>query len=179
MRKIWNVAALSALIASPAMAQTPNSANCLTHAEANALFTFALPEMLESVRGKCAASLPRTSYLATQGEQLVARHRAASASSWPPAKAAFVKMAVGDDPKIDTAKILSSLPDETLRSVITTGLNVGVTEDFKPGDCPKADRIIEALAPLPASNLAAIIVEIVSLSASKDPKAPIRICEAS
>ena len=179
MRKTWNVAAIAALMATPAMAQNPNPPGCLTQSEANALFTFALPEFLNSVHEKCAASLPRTSFLASQGPQLIARHRAATASYWPTAKVAFIKMASRDDTKGDGAKLLAKVPDDALRTLVVTGLSVAVSDDIKPADCPKADRLIEALAPLPATNLATIIVEIVGLAGGKDKKPPISICEAS
>ena len=90
MRKAWNVAAIAALMATPAMAQTQPSPSCLTHDEANALFAFALPEFLNSAHEKCAASLPKTSFLVAQGPQLIARHRAAAVNYWPAAKVAFI-----------------------------------------------------------------------------------------
>jgi len=179
MRKFRKVAAFAALIATPAMAQSQNSPGCLTQNEANALFAFALPEFLNTVHEKCAASLPPTSYLARQGAQLVARHRAATISYWPTAKAAFLKMASKDGARADAIKVMAKVPDETLRTLIVTGLSVAISDDIKPADCPKADRLIEALSPLPASNLATIIVEIMGLAGGKNKKPPISICEGA
>jgi len=179
MRKTWNVAAIAALMATPAMAQTQPSPPCLTRDEANALFAFALPEFLNSAHEKCAASLPKTSFLVAQGPQLIARHRAAAANYWPAAKIAFIKMTSKDDSKGDGARLLTKVPDDALRTLVVAGLSMAVSDDIKPADCPKADRLIEALAPLPAINLATIIVEIVGLSGSKSKEPPLSICEAS
>jgi len=178
MRKRWKFAAVAALLATPAMAQAQNSAGCLSQAEANALFVFALPEMLNSVDEKCAPHLPRSAFLVAQGPQLVARQRAATAANWPTAKAAFIKMATAEDTKGDTAKIMTKIPDETLRTLVVTGLGVAVTSDIKPADCPKASRLVEALAPLPVANLATIVVETMGLAGGKDKKPPIAVCEA-
>jgi hypothetical protein len=170
----WNLrlgAALAALaLPANALAAEPT---CLTEQEAVAFFSYALPEMLNTVSNKCEKALPPTSYLSTHSKALVASYRATSASVWPQAKVAFFKL--GGEDNSDGAKILRAMPDETLKSVVGTAFNVVVGNDIKEADCPKIDSLVAALAPLPISNVATILVSLGGLVESgKDDS--FRIC---
>jgi hypothetical protein len=149
-------AALAAL-ALPANAFAAGPA-CLTEKEAIAFFSYALPEMLNTVSNRCEKALPSTSYLSTHSKALVANYRATSASAWPQAKLAFFKL--GGDDNSDGAKILRAMPDETLKSVVGSAFNVVVGNDIKEADCPRIDSLVEALAPLAISNVATILVTL-------------------
>ena len=64
-------AALAALtLPASAFAQTASS-SCLTEEEATAFFSYALPEMLDTVAGKCATALPASSFLRQNSKTLV------------------------------------------------------------------------------------------------------------
>jgi hypothetical protein len=149
---------------------------CLTQPEATAIFNYALPEMLASISKKCAAALPPKAFLTSQANQYVARYRTSAAANWSTAKAAFVKVAGADEKE---GKILAALPDDTLKSLLGTGIGTAVTGDVNPADCPQIDRIVAALAPLPLTNISTIFVEILSLDGKKPGKKhDFRICEA-
>jgi hypothetical protein len=129
--------------------------------------------MLNTVADRCAKALPASSYMPTHSKALVASYRATSASAWPQAKVAFFKL--GGDDNSEGAKILRAMPDETLKSVVGTAFNVVIGNDIKEADCPKIDSLVAALAPLPISNVATILVSLGGLVESgKDDS--FRIC---
>lgn len=156
-------------------AQAQTQAACMTEAEATALFSYALPEMLNTVANKCAKTLPASSFLASKGTALVASYRSSVATDWPLAKAAFLKSAGPDDS--DGARILAEMPDDALKALVGTALNVVVGSDIKPANCPKIDSIVAALAPLPISNISSLLVSIMGLAGGKDEK--FQICPKS
>jgi hypothetical protein len=52
-----------------------------------------------------------------------------------------------------------------------------IVKDLKPGDCPKVDRIVGLLAPLPVANTAALTVQLFQLGNDHSKKrAPFTIC---
>ena len=176
MRFFRRSAAALALLAMSSMvqAQAKQSA-CLTEAEATALFEYALPELLDSVATKCAPTLPKNAFLATQAPQYVNRYRASSAGNWPLAKAAFIKSA-GSEDKADT--ILGAVPDDALKALLSAGLGAALAGDIKPATCPRVDKLAAALAPLPSLNVAQIIVQIMALDSDKPGKSgDFRICQ--
>jgi hypothetical protein len=176
MRLFRKSAAALALLATSSMLQAQAKAQaCLTEPEATALFEYALPELLDSVAKRCAPTLPKQAFLATQAPQYVNRYRAASLVNWPLAKAAFIKSA-GSDDKAD--KILAAVPDDALKSLLSAGLGAALAGDIKPATCPRVDKLVAALAPLPSSNVAQIIVQIMAMEGDKPGKSgDFRICQ--
>ena len=165
-------AALAAL-AMPATAMAQAQSSCMTEAEATALFSYALPEMLQTVAKKCSASLPANSFMSTRAPALVASYRSAAAPGWPIAKVAFLKTA-GDE-KSDAGRILAQMSDDALKSLVSTALNVVVGDGIKPADCPRIDSMVAALAPLPISNISSLLVNILLLAGS-DKEQQFKIC---
>jgi hypothetical protein len=176
MRLFMKSAAVLALLATSTMAHGEGASACLSEAEAAAVFDYALPEMLDSMAKKCSPTLPKDAFLATHAGQYVSRYRASAAGKWGLAKAAFLKLA-GPDDKAD--KILAAVPDDALKSVVTAAMGAAVTGDVKTAECPRIDKLIAALAPLPAQNVSQIIVQILALEGGKPGKSSdLRICEA-
>lgn len=166
------LAALMALSAVPSLAQAQAGA-CMTRAEANALFIVALPDVIEGTRDKCAATLPASSFLTSQGLALVSRYRQSSSGNLGPARAAFLKMA--GEGKNEEAKILAAMPEDALRGLLGTAFAVVVANDVKVKECPNIDRFVAALSPLPPSNVAEIVTGLIAIAGSgKDD--PFRLC---
>jgi hypothetical protein len=73
---------------------------------------------------------------------------------------------------------MAEMPDDALKALVGTALNVVVGNDIKPADCPKIDSIVAALAPLPISNISTLLVSIMGLAGSgKDEQ--FKICPKS
>lgn len=161
MRKLNWIAAALALASTPSLAQAQAGAACLSHAEANALFANTLPDVMNGIRGKCAAALPPGAFLTTQGSALVARYRASASGDWALARAGFVKM-MGAKGQTES-KMMAAMPDQALQALLGTAFSVVVAEDIKVKDCPQIDRFVAALSPLPAANVAEIVTGLILL----------------
>lgn len=155
MRVISKTAAILALVAVPSAALAEAPPTCLTQAETAAMIGYVLPDLVAGVRDKCKATLPATSFLSSRSADLEASYRSAADILWPQARIAFVKM-VGED------EVMKKLPDSALRPFLTAAFATTITEDVKPKDCVTADGLVEALAPLPAENLARLIGLIIA-----------------
>lgn len=138
--------------ASLATAQAPAPRLCLNGPEAEAVFLAVAPAALRAAGTVCAPALPRGALLVQPGGALLAKLRAASDEAWPGALVAARRIAGPS-----AAPLLES---EALRPLLATLLAPLIVADLKAADCPKVDRILTLLAPLPAKNMAALGVTI-------------------
>lgn len=168
MKKAFLIAAI-AIFPNAAIAQTPKP--CLTRAEADGLMTFALPSAMRALTKHCTPSLPATSALVQSGALIAARYQSDADKAWPVARIGFDKMS--------GMKISEQLGEEAARGLIEAGLGAGLVEQIKPQDCPKIDRFIDILQPLPAKNMAMLMTAFLELgSETKGSKSPFNICPA-
>ncbi len=153
-------------------APAANPENCVSETEAVAVFAAMMPDMIDGLRGKCAAYLPANAFLVTGGSALIARYKVLADQRWPAAKLAFGRIA-GDE------EMTSKLPDQYLRPLIGSVVGSELMKDFKVEDCPSANRIVESLAPLPPENVAVLVGTIVVLADDeKGQKDSFPICKA-
>lgn len=165
------VAALASLsLASAATAATPK--NCVTEAEAAAIFASMLPDMIDGLRDKCAAHLPNTAYLVGNADSLVARYKVAADVRWPAAKLAFGKIA-GDE------AMSAKMPDQFLRPLIGSMVGAELFKNVKPADCNGASRIVESLAPLPPENVSMLIGAVLTMVDDKGKNQSMPICKGN
>lgn len=159
----------------PATAVAQTEMKCITATEAQNLISFALPDILSGVINQCKPQLAPSAFMMTSGPSLVARYQEKADVAWPNAKIAMMKM-IGDD------ALLSSVPDQVIKGLLTAGIASSVGKDIKPKDCVTIDRVAEALAPLPpqnASNLIGVFLEMQSNKPKTGSKAPVlNICSA-
>ncbi len=172
MKKLSAFAIAAALIANPTLAAAQD---CMTAAEAQALVKVAMPDVIKGVADKCRASLEPSAFLAQSGIDMVNRYRASADSAWALAKNSIGKLAK------DQAALLESLPDEALKPLIGTVIGAEISKGIKPEQCAGFDRAFAALAPLPADNMADLLVSILELSggAKAGPAGNLSICKAS
>ncbi len=144
------------------------TATCLTRAEATGLLTYALPDAISSVVAQCSATLPSTSGLVQSGSIIAARYQPEATKSWPAARDAM--------DKLSGVKMAAMLGEPAARKFVQTTVGAGMRQKIKPADCPKIDRLMDVLQPLPARNMAGLFVALMEFSAEKDDQAPIKIC---
>lgn len=172
------MAASTALaLALPAMATAQTATQCLTPKEAQALITFALPDIITSVSSKCTPSLGTDGYLTRSGADLATRYRTAAAPNWPMAKQAIRKF-VGTD-----TDLFQSLPDDALKGFFGAGVSTAIVKDIKPEQCSDIDRVMKVLSPLPPENMSQLVGIVLEMSArppaqaaARKTKAPFSIC---
>lgn len=162
-----------AALALPTTATAQSAKTCLTQDEAAGLVTYILPLAVRAVAKQCSSILPATAPLIQSGPVLAGRYQAAADEAWPLAKVAFDKMS--------GLKIGAALGDEGLKGVMDASLGPLIANEVKPNDCPKIDRVVNILEPLPAKNMAMLIttlVEFGSESGKATKKNPLSICPA-
>ena len=170
MGRFQTVAALVALAGLPTAATSAPGA-CMTDQEVIALIAYMAPPVVRTATKTCGPVLGASSYLATGGTALAAQYQTHADRHWPQAKTAMLKL-IGED-KSDSAKLLASISDDALRELINAGFVQAVTGDIKVKDCPKIDRLVRSLAPLPAEPVIQLVAGLMSLG--KEPTFP--LCE--
>lgn len=138
--------AMLAAVAAPVQAQRP----CLVPAEAEALATVALPDIIRQSGVRCAGALPATSLLRRANSPLLGRYNAEADRAWPAARGALVKLS---DPAV--AGLLDS---ELARPVLLTLVTPQIVGRINVKDCGTLDRLATLLEPLPPGNVAGVVV---------------------
>lgn len=163
---ILAISALSAAVPGIAAAAEPV---CLTHAEATALLAFSLPQAISGTARRCAPVLPPDAFLRRKGETLAARYAAQKDRYWPAAKPALLKTLGSQG--ADSANVLGTLPDETMRQLADTFVEGFVAQRIEPKSCGKLDVAIDLLSPLPPENTAGLIALTMEIASKAEPKA--------
>jgi len=175
MRVCVKVAAVLGLLSlsGPALAQS--QATCVTESEARSLFTYMIPEALNGAMTTCKPVLAGNSYLVSQGPNMVARYRAAAASHWPGARAAFFKIGMDGKADKDVAEVLGKMPDSALKPFVDQALAGFVGKDVQQSQCPAIDRLVAAMAPYAPETTAELIAALMALVGGKE-KDELKLC---
>ncbi len=157
---LWAAAAASAT----AQAQTRP---CLNENEAEALFQVLLPDLVTEM-GRVCAALPPSAFLRRSNPAFAARLQSGVAPALPAARSGIAKLLGPQMQGIAESQFV--IP--ALKVLIVPV----AAQQIQPNDCPKLDRIVANLAPLPPRNLAAVFVALAQLSADREkggPKLPL------
>lgn len=150
---------------------------CLTKREATALIAYALPQAINGTAKRCAASLPADAFLRRQGPELAARYAGQKDRYWPQARPAFMKAlnAQGNQ----SANIITSLPDESVRQLADVFVEGFVAQRIATKSCSKLDLAIDLLSPLPPENTAGLIALTMEVASAVDPKlGDVALCQS-
>jgi hypothetical protein len=141
---------------------------CLSEPEAEALMVTLLPDVITAAGTACSANLPPQATLRGGLPALLGRYRAEAPAAWPQARSALSKV-MGEEMK--------GVDPELMRPLIGAMMAPMIAKDIKAGDCPKIERIVTLLSPLPARNTAGIVVLLFTLGTQgKSGKAPFQVC---
>ncbi|HTG38388.1 hypothetical protein [Sphingomonas sp.] len=175
MKAISVLGAALTLMALPASvaAQTRSAATCLTEREGESVLLYLAPDLLAQTNRICAPILPANAYLRRSGATLGQRYAGVSAEAWPAARTAIAKIAGPD-----VAPLLDSAFAAPAVASLVAPL---VAAEITASDCPRLDRILSLMAPLPPRNVAGLAVAFLQLAGDRDRKAGRRpalpICE--
>lgn len=150
----WYGAVPLMLGATAAVAQPPARAAraCLSTLQAEAVFLAIAPAAVRIAGTVCADALPARTMLRQPPAPFMARLQGASDAAWPTAIDAVRRMAGPD-----LAPLLES---DVMRPMLGSMIAPLILADLKPADCPKVDRLLTLLSPLPPGNIAALGVTI-------------------
>lgn len=168
LKQASQLTALVLVVPSLATAQVPVK-TCVTSDEAQALVTYALPQIVRGLAKQCLQSLPATSALIEAGDVMAAGYQVDANKAWPLAQRAFDKLAGFPISKISGEK--------GIKTLIEIGVVSQLSSKITPSDCPAIDRALSALQPLPAQNVAVVVTALVQLT-GKDGKMPLTLCPA-
>lgn len=148
-RTIAAIAAVAALVSAQA-ANAQAAAGCISEREVGHLAVYAVPSLIEGVRGKCARTLAPGGFLAVKGDSFAARYLALQAETWPAAKRAIIKFATTktDGEAANTFAMLAGLPDDAVRPLVDALIAQKIGETVKTNDCSTIERGIQLLSPL-------------------------------
>jgi hypothetical protein len=166
-RNVAIAAMLISLISQSAAAQLGSS--CVTRREAETIITFALPSMVKTVARQCAPHISGVAALSQSGTLIAARYQPQSDQAWEAAAVAIDKM-MG-------LPIAKGMGAERATIFLAPLLSREMAKSIQPENCDAANRFIDALQPLPARNVAALLMVIAQSAAERKPEAmPIKIC---
>lgn len=158
MKALRMTAALAALsLCGPAVAAPLSDALCLQQREAEELVVFALPVLVDVIDTTCGV-----------GSQ-AANYRSESDAAWPGAKGVFGR--------VTDNSIMSLLDDKTLREMLNEAVAKAAGKAIKPRSCAAVGRMLTALSPLPARNVARVVVAVIELNEA-NLKLPLKLCPA-
>ena len=167
------LAAAVSLVPVQAHAQQQAAKACLSEREVAQMAIYAVPSVVEGVRGKCAAKLSKTGFLAAKGDAFAAKYAALQNDTWPVAKAGILKF-VGA-PKAGAAKasdpvaMLAALPDEAVRPLVDAMIAQKVGEAVKPEQCTNVERGIQLASVMNPRDSGAMIAFVMAMTKPKNP----------
>lgn len=142
---------------------------CATNEEAEALVTYVLPATIRALSQRCQAVLPATSGLIQAGTITAARYQPDADRAWPDASRAF--------DRISGLPASALMGESLLKPLVEKTISGEISRNLKLKDCSRIDRLINILQPLPAKNMAMLVVLIIESSGSNAVvKAPVPLC---
>ena len=147
---------LIALALITAQTEAPAPPHCLTPEQSGELAVIALPDALDEAARRCRPTLAPDAFLVGEAG-LAFRQRAEEAAQ--ARRAGFVahvrRFAGGED---------SAMTDEQLLRIAVEGAVINMVEPAGRGQCRELNAMVEAISPLPAANLSALIASIITLT---------------
>lgn len=170
------ILACALCLALPGQAIAQAGMACVPRADAEAMFTAMLPDMLETMHAECSTRLPSHSALALRALEQADRYRPAARASRATAESVVQRViAAGEDIELPPAmRELLGL------DMFTAALQATLAQAMGGDGCRTADRFFAAIEPLPAENLAALVTIFFEMGVEGDAAdgAPFHICEA-
>lgn len=164
------IAALAALLPAQVHAQAKA---CITEREVAQMAIYAVPALVEGVRGKCGAKLSKTGFLATKGTDFAARYAALKDETWPAAKSGILKFVgtpkAGAPKAGDPLAMFAALPDESVRPLVDAMIAQQVGASIKPEQCGNVERGMQLASVMNPRDSGALIAFVMAMTKPKNP----------
>ena len=141
---------------------------CVEPADLDDGILYAMPVLYEAVMASCSDQYSPDGFMMSEGEAFVEGFRSKQDDAWPGAWR-FLKTFTNEEGDEEMAKMISSLPEETVRPFVDAIVLQMVSAEIKPDSCGKIERGVELIAPLPPENVSALIAFIAEQAGVKDP----------
>ncbi len=163
-------AAIAALI--PTQVQAQSAAGCLTEREVAQMAIYAVPSLVQGVRGKCANRLSSGGFLATKGDIFAQKYAALQSETWPVAKSAILKFVGGKDAAQTKANdpfaMFAALPDTSVRPLVDAMIAQKIGEEVKPDQCGNIERGMQLASVMSPRDSGAMIAFVMAMAKPKN-----------
>ena len=172
---------LAAMVPAQVQAQAQAVKACLTEREVAQMAIYAVPAVVTGVRGKCAAKLSKTGFLATRGDSFAQKYAALQGETWPVAKSAILKYVGGGAGSGAAAKtadpiaMFASLPDNSVRPLVDAMIAQKIGESVKTEHCTNVERGMQLASVMNPRDSGAMIAFVMAMTKPKNPS----ICPAA
>jgi hypothetical protein len=164
---IVNPISVAMALAASAVAQTSGKP-CLTSGEAQAIVMVSLPDSVVVLQSRCRPNLPATSPLVQSGAVVAARWRVEAETAVDDATRAI--------DKVSRLPLSSIIGADASRKSVQQLISREISTRLALGNCAAASEIVDGLSPLPARNVARIILGLVDTQPDK-AALPFQICK--
>jgi hypothetical protein len=148
MNRLHYLATTALIVLLPTQAVATQE-RCLSRSELRTGIAYVMPALMKGVVGKCAPTLSSDSYLAKDGDALIARYAGQSQGTAEDVQALFAKFG----PQAG----LSGADGESTAKLVESLVTVGVQSALKPESCADISEAMALLDPLPAANMNSLI----------------------
>lgn len=158
-------------------AQVAAQPACLTNAEAETVIQAMLPSLITNVSEQCGAHLPIDADLIARGHMLAERYE--PAANAVRSEAAGLALRILDDNEGVPAFGADS-GGELVLGIFEMGIAVAMADAMDANSCPTANRIFNALEPLPSANFSSLLVLLIEMGSRDDEDgspSPFSICD--
>ncbi len=170
--------AIAAICTTGLTGQALAKSGCVERHEAETVVTAMLPALIGNVREACMPILPADAALSQNGEAMVVRLNGAAEMVRAQAGEIAVRLMLeGEDPPPP-----EMLEPELILGTLEAAMTVEVASGLDADDCAIANDFFSALEPLPAPNLARLVVIFLDIGSRNDDEAedagPFTLCRA-
>ena len=155
----WLLAcAAFAALSQPTIA-TAQAGSCLDQDDVADAAIYAMPAIIQSVKGTCGPRLSSRGWLATKGDAYAQRFTAQQAAAWPGTMrtigALASKSGAGEARQMRT--LMATLPPGALRPMVDALIVQELAGEIPVNDCGDIERALELISPLPTQNAGALV----------------------
>ena len=171
-------AAAASLVPVQTYAHAQAAKACLTEREVAQIAIYAVPSIVEGVRGKCSARLAKNGFLATRGAEFSAKYTALQNETWPVAKSGILKFVGGNAGQAkadDPLAMFAALPDQSVRPLVDAMIAQKIGQEIKPEQCNNVERGIQLASVMSPRDSGAMIAFVMAMAKPKSPA----ICPAA
>lgn len=157
-----------------AQPQVAQAQQCVSGADAAAMFVYSVPPAIEAVRNTCNGRLDTSGFIATGSNRLSARYATLQAENWPKAKRAALSLFANANAKnrqatqsaiggLDPFTIFQTLPDNVARPLADALIMQKVAEQVKPEKCGELELVLHAMSPIEPRDAGALLGAVANL----------------
>lgn len=136
--------------------EAPAPPHCLTPGQLGELAVIALPDALDEAARRCRPSLAPEAFLVSEAARAFRQRAEEAAEVRRSGFIADVRRLAGGEESVMT--------DEQLLRIAVEGAVINMVEPARRGQCRELDAMVEAISPLPAANMSALIASVITLT---------------